>query len=80
MFGGEGLTSILKYGFKNVFKQFMCTVYKPFHDECLKNITSITLISLAFFYKCLKKVSSKTYLLDLFNKRLVNVFSKNVCT
>ena len=29
------------------FKHFMCTVYKPFHDECLKNIIRITLISLA---------------------------------
>ena len=28
------------------FKHFMCTVYKPFHDECLKNISSITFISL----------------------------------
>ena len=30
-------------------KYFMCTVYKPFHDECLKNISSITFISLAIF-------------------------------
>ena len=29
----------------NVFKHFMYTVLKPFHDECLKNISSITFIS-----------------------------------
>ena len=47
-------------GLKNVFdrmflrhlidvihNQIMCIVYQTFHDECLKNIFSITFISLA---------------------------------
>ena len=29
-------------------KHFMCTVYKSYHDECLKNISSITFIFIYF--------------------------------
>ena len=28
-----------------VFKHFMCTIYQTFHDECLKNISSIFISS-----------------------------------
>ena len=34
---------------KMLFKRFMCFVYQLFHDECLKNIASITFISSAIF-------------------------------
>ena len=33
----------LKHLIKNVFKHFMCAVNKSFHDECLKNISFISL-------------------------------------
>ena len=60
-----------------LFKHFMCTVYQTFYDECLKNVSSKTLISSAIL--CFKNISSQTKLLELFYKHLINVFSKNVC-
>ena len=36
-----------KHCHQMLFKHFICTVYQTFHDECLKNISSITFISLA---------------------------------
>ena len=49
----------LKHLIDNVFKHFMSTVCKKHHDECLKNISSITLISLATL-KMLKNFYSQT--------------------
>ena len=37
----------LKHLINNVFNHIVCTVYKTLYDECLKNISSITFISLA---------------------------------
>ena len=37
----------LKCFYRMFLKHFIRTVYKPFHDECLKNFSSITFISLA---------------------------------
>ena len=34
---------------------------------------------LQLFNKCFKNISSQTKLPELFSKRLINVFSKNVC-
>ena len=55
IFKGEGLISILKiWVFDRMFLKilinnahFMCPVYQPFHDECLKKISFITFISSA---------------------------------
>ena len=37
----------LKDLINNVFETFHVYVHKPFHDECLRNISSITFIYLA---------------------------------
>ena len=41
-----------------LFKNFMCTVYQTFPDECLKNISRKTLISSAILQMFLKRSQS----------------------
>ena len=46
-------------GLKNVFdRMFLKDFYKPFHGECLKNISSIMLISLAILHMFKKRFQS----------------------
>ena len=50
MLEDEGLMNIRVFDRtfdQQCFKHFMCIVYKPFHDKSLKNISSITFISVA---------------------------------
>ena len=48
------------------FKHFMCTVYQTFHDECLKTISSKTLISSAVLKMFPVKPSFLSYYIKLF--------------
>ena len=50
--------TFIKHCQQMLFKCFVHTACQTFHDECLRNISSITFISSALF-KCLKNVSSQ---------------------